>query len=87
MRHHAMQRKLLGYVTREKAFDRLVAPEQLRRALADLGLDQVELLYQYYPLSLTTRSARATGPLTWLSTSFAIRGRRPPASATGGAAR
>ena len=84
---NSLQRKMLAYVVREKTFDRLVAPEQLRRALADLGLDQIELLYQYYPLSLTTRSARATGPLTWLSTSFAIRGRRPPASATGSAAR
>jgi 2-polyprenyl-3-methyl-5-hydroxy-6-metoxy-1,4-benzoquinol methylase len=77
---HSLQRMLLARVEREKHFDRLVAPDEVRRAFAAHGLDEIELLYWYYPLSLTTRSSRTTGLRTWLSTSFAIRGRRPPST-------
>lgn len=73
LNQHSLQRKVLSRFAREKSFDRLFAPEQLRGAFERLGLGEIELLYWYYPLALTTRSTRAS----FLSTSFAIRGRRP----------
>jgi 2-polyprenyl-3-methyl-5-hydroxy-6-metoxy-1,4-benzoquinol methylase len=72
LNQHSLQRKVLSRFAREKSFDRLFAPEQLRRTFERLGMTDIELLYWYFPLSLTTRSTRAS----FLSTSFAIRGRR-----------
>jgi SAM-dependent methyltransferase len=69
--HHALARLRPGVAPLH-----LHSTTDVTNALARCGIVSVDRLHMYYPLRVSTRATGATWRARWLSTSFALRGRK-----------